>query len=248
MFRLDGKVAVVTGGYRGLGRAMCVTLAKAGAHVIAADVLQAEVGQETLAAVSAAGGKGELMKLDVTQAEAVDEGIRELAKRLGRLDILVNNAGIARDNLLLRVSDEDIQKTFAVNVTGAINCARSAIRLMMRARTGRVVNLASVVAELGNPGQAVYSASKAALIGLTKTLAREYASRGVTVNAVAPGFIDTDMTKNLPQDAKKYMIEQIPLARIGQPDDVAAAVLFLCSDEASYITGQVIRVNGGMYV
>ncbi|HEX7477854.1 MAG TPA: 3-oxoacyl-[acyl-carrier-protein] reductase [Polyangiales bacterium] len=248
MFRLDGKVAVVTGGFRGLGRSMCVTLAKAGAHVVAADVAPEEVGQDTLKAVSEAGGKAELVRLDVTNGEQVDETLKEVAKRLGRLDILVNNAGIARDALLLRVSDEDIQKTFAVNVTGSINCARTAIRVMMRARTGRVVNLASVVAELGNPGQTVYSASKAALIGLTKTLSREYASRGITVNAVAPGFIDTDMTKNLPEEAKKYMLQQIPLGRIGQPDDVAAAVMFLCSDEASYITGQVIRVNGGMYV
>ncbi len=248
MFRLDGKVALVTGGFRGLGRAMCVTLAKAGAYVIAGDVGPDEVGQEMLRAVSEAGGKGELQKLDVTNGEQVEEAIKELHKRLGRLDILVNNAGIARDNLLMRVSDDDIQKTFAVNVVGAINCSRSAIRPMMRARAGRIINLASVVAELGNPGQAVYSASKAALIGLTKTLAREYASRGVTVNAVAPGFIDTDMTKNLPEEAKKFMLTQIPLARIGQPEDVAAAVLFLCTDEASYVTGQVLRVNGGMYV
>ena len=248
MFRLDGKVAVITGGFRGLGRSMAEALGKAGAYVVAADVLPEDVGQETLRLLSTAGGKGELKRLDVTNAEQVDETVKELHKRLGRLDIVVNNAGIARDNLLLRVSDEDIQKTFAVNVTGAINCARSAVRVMMRAKTGRIINLASVVAELGNPGQSVYSASKAALIGLTKTLAREYASRGITVNAVAPGFIDTDMTKNLPEDAKKYMIEQIPLARIGKPEDVAAAVLFLCTDEASYITGQVLRVNGGMYV
>ena len=248
MFRLDGKVALVTGGFRGLGRAMAETLGKAGAHVVAADVLPEDVGQETLRLLSEGGGKGELKRLDVTNSEQVDETLKEIHKRLGRIDIVVNNAGIARDNLLLRVSDDDIQKTFAVNVTGAINCARSAVRLMMRAKTGRIINLASVVAELGNPGQTVYSASKAALIGLTKTLSREYASRGITVNAVAPGFIDTDMTKNLPEDAKKYMLQQIPLGRIGAPQDVAAAVLFLSSDEASYITGQVIRVNGGMYV
>ena len=248
MFRLEGKVAVVTGGFRGLGRAMSVALAKSGAQVVAADVLPEDVGRETVKAVEEVGGKCELVRLDVTSSDAVEETLRDVHKRLGRLDILVNNAGIARDNLLLRVSDEDIQKTFAVNVTGAINCARSAIKIMMRARTGRIINLASVVAELGNPGQTVYSASKAALIGLTKTLAREYASRGITVNAVAPGFIDTDMTKNLPADAKKFMLEQIPLGRMGQPEDVATAVLFLCTDEASYITGQVLRVNGGMYV
>jgi 3-oxoacyl-[acyl-carrier protein] reductase len=248
MFRLDGKVAVVTGGFRGLGRAMAVSLGKAGAHVIAADVLPEDVGQETLRLVTETGAKCDLLRLDVTSADSVEDAMRELHKRLGRIDIVINNAGIARDNLLLRVSDDDIQKTFAVNVVGAINCARSAIKIMMRARTGRIINLASVVAEMGNPGQTVYSASKAALIGLTKTLAREYASRGITVNAVAPGFIDTDMTKNLPADAKKFMLEQIPLGRMGQPEDVAAAVLFLCSDEASYVTGQVLRVNGGMYV
>jgi 3-oxoacyl-[acyl-carrier protein] reductase len=248
MFRLDGKVAVVTGGFRGLGRSMAEALGKAGAYVVAADVLPEDVGQETLRLLSAGGGKGELKRLDVTNGDQVEEALRELHKRLGRLDIVVNNAGIARDNLLLRVSDEDIQKTFAVNVTGAINCARSAVRLMMRAKTGRIINLASVVAELGNPGQTVYSASKAALIGLTKTLAREYASRGVTVNAVAPGFIATDMTANLPEEAKKSIVAQTPVGRVGTPEEVAAAVVFLASDEAAYVTGQVLRVNGGMYV
>ena len=248
MYGLKDRVAVVTGGYRGIGRALCVALGRAGAHVVAADVGDEAVGKETLAAVEAAGGKAELVRLDVTNSEQVDAVFQELTKRLGRLDILVNNAGIARDQLLLRVSDEDIQKTYAVNVTGAIYCARAAIRPMMKARHGRILNLASVVAELGNPGQAVYSSSKAALIGLTKTLAREYASRGVTVNAVAPGYIDTDMTRNLPEEAKKYMLGQVPLGRIGTPDDVANAVLFLSSDEAGYITGQVLRVNGGMYV
>jgi len=247
MFRLDGKVAVVTGGFRGLGRSIAEALGQAGAYVVAADVLPEDVGQETVKAVAAVGFKAELKRLDVTQSEQCDEVLREVHQRLGRLDIVINNAGISRDNLLLRVSDEDIQKTFAVNVVGAINCSRSAVRLMMRARTGRIVNLSSVVAESGNPGQSVYSASKAALIGLTKTLAREYASRGITVNAVAPGYIDTDMTRALPEQAKKQIMEQVPLGRMGKPADVAAAVLFLCSDEASYVTGHVLRVNGGMY-
>jgi 3-oxoacyl-[acyl-carrier protein] reductase len=248
MFQLDNRVAVVTGGFRGIGRALGITLGRAGAYVVAVDVLDEAVGREAIAQIEQAGGKGEALRCDVTSSAAVDQLFSELHKRLGHLDILVNNAGIARDQLLMRVSDEDIQKTFAVNVTGAIYCARAAIRPMMRGKHGRIINMASVVAELGNPGQTVYGASKAALIGLTKTLAREYASRGVTVNAVAPGYIDTDMTRNLPEEAKKYMLGQIPLGRIGNPNDIAAAVLFLSSDEAGYITGQVLRVNGGMYV
>jgi 3-oxoacyl-[acyl-carrier protein] reductase len=248
MFRLDGKVAIVTGGYRGIGLALGVALGRAGAHVVAADVLDDAVGADAVAQIEQVGGKAEAVRCDVTNSKAVDEVFGAAHKRLGRIDILVNNAGIARDQLLLRVSDEDIQRTFGVNVNGALFCARAAIRPMMRAKHGRIINLASVVAELGNPGQAVYGASKAALIGLTKTLAREYASRGVTVNAVAPGFIDTDMTRTLPEEAKRYMLGQIPLGRVGSPADVAAAVLFLSSEEASYITGQVLRVNGGMYV
>jgi 3-oxoacyl-[acyl-carrier protein] reductase len=244
MFRLDEKVAIVTGGARGIGRAISLTLARAGATVVAADI---EPADETVALITAAGGKAESVKLNVTDQASVDDTIRGIAKRLGRLDILINNAGIAVDRLLIRITGEDLQRTFAVNVNGTIFCAKAAMRFMMRADAGRIVNLASVVGEMGNPGQTAYSASKAAVIGLTKTLAREYASRKVTVNAVAPGYIDTEMTAGLPDEIKEMILQQTPLGRIGTPEEVAAAVLFLCSDEASYITGQVIRVNGGMY-
>ena len=198
--------------------------------------------------IHAAGGKADAKQFDVSDPAAVDAAISEVHKRLGRLDILVSNAGIAMDQLLLRVKPEEVERTFATNVSGAIWCAKSAMRIMMRQKTGRIIHLSSVVAESGNPGQAVYSASKAALIGLTKTLAREYASRGVTVNVVAPGFIETDMTSSLSDEAKKMILAQTPAGRVGRPEEIAAAVLYLASDEASYVTGQVLRVNGGMYV
>ncbi len=248
MFDLSGKIAIVTGGGRGIGAATSKLLAKAGAHVVITYRSNADAAQATVAAIEEAGGKAEAVQFDVGDADAVDEAIRGIAKRLGGLDILVNNAGIALDQLLLRIKPEEIEKTFATNIAGAIWCAKSAIRPMMKARKGRIINLSSVVGESGNAGQAVYSASKAALIGLTKTLAREYASRGVTVNAVAPGYIETEMTADLPDTAKAAIVEQTPLGRVGSPDEVAAAILFLASEEASYITGQVLRVNGGMYV
>ena len=248
MFKLDEKVAVVTGGSRGIGRSICVTLAGAGAYVVVNYQGNEEAAAETLKLVKEAGGDGEIRRFDITDEAAVQAAFKDIAKSKGRLDIVVNNAGIAMDQILLRVKQEEIDRTFATNLGGAIHCCKAAIRSMMRAKTGRIINLSSVVGESGNPGQVVYSASKAGLIGLTKTLAREYASRGVTVNAVAPGFIETDMTSVLPEEAQKGIVEQTPLGRIGRPEEVAAAVLFLASDEASYITGQVIRVNGGMYV
>jgi 3-oxoacyl-[acyl-carrier protein] reductase len=248
MFELTGKVALVTGGSRGIGRAVSVALAKQGAYVAINYAGNEAAAAETLTYLREQGGDGEIVRFDVASQSAFEEAIDDLVKRKGKLDILISNAGIAMDQLLLRIKPEELEKTFATNVGGALWGAKAAMRHMMRKRTGRIVFLSSVVAESGNPGQAVYSASKAALLGLTKTLAREYASRGVTVNAVAPGFIATDMTAGLPEEVKKKIVEQTPLARIGSPDEVAAAVVYLSSDEAGYVTGQVLRVNGGMYV
>ncbi len=248
MFELKEKVALVTGGSRGIGRAICVALARAGAKVVVNYAGNEEAAAETLRLVRDAGSEGELARFDVADAEAVDQAISDIAKRHGRLDILVNNAGIALDQILLRIKPEELERTLATNVGGTLWCSKSAMRLMIRKRSGRIINLSSVVGEAGNPGQSVYSASKAAILGLTKTLAREYASRGVTVNAVAPGFIETDMTASLPDKLKEEAIGQTPLGRMGTPADVAAAVLYLASDEAGFVTGQVIRVNGGMHV
>jgi 3-oxoacyl-[acyl-carrier protein] reductase len=207
-----------------------------------------EEARRVKAGIEERGGKADVLAFDVADMKAAEGAIGETAKQLGRLDILVANAGIAVDSLLLRIKEEDLDRIFAVNVKGAIACARAATKVMMRARAGRIVFLSSVVGEMGNAGQAAYSASKAALLGLTKTLAREYASRSITVNAVAPGFIDTDMTTGVSVDLRDSMLKSIPLGRTGRPEEVAAAIAFLCTDEAGYITGQVLRVNGGMYV
>lgn len=248
MFRLDGKVAVVTGGSRGIGRACAEALAAQGAHVVVTYVRGADEAAKVVAAIQEKGGKAEAIGFDVADMKAAEDAMGDVAKRLGRLDVLVANAGIAIDGLLLRVKEEDFDRVFDVNVKGALACARGAIKSMMRARKGRVVFLSSVVGEMGNAGQAVYAASKAALLGLTKTLAREYASRNVTVNAITPGFIDTDMTTSIQGEAKEGMLKAIPLGRTGRPEEIAAAVVFLSSDEASYITGETLRVNGGMWM
>ena len=248
MFSLSGKVAIVTGGSRGIGRAVAETLAAQGARVVVTYVKGEAEARKVADGIMERGGQAEILGFDVAEMKPTEEAIAEAAKRLGRLDILVANAGIAVDGLLLRVKEEDIDRVFDVNVKGALASARAATKVMMRARAGRVVFLSSVVGEMGNAGQAVYSASKAALLGLTKTLAREYASRGITVNAVTPGFIDTDMTTNLTAELKEIMLKAVPLGRTGRADEVAAAIAFLCSDEAGYITGQTLRVNGGMYV
>jgi 3-oxoacyl-[acyl-carrier protein] reductase len=248
MFDLSGKVAVVTGGSRGIGRSVSEVLAAQGARVVLTYVKGEAEARSVALGITAKGGQAEAIGFDVADMKATEEAIAAAAKRLGRLDILVANAGVSMDNLLLRVKEEEIDRVLAVNLKGAIASARAATKVMMRARTGRVIFLSSVVGEMGNAGQTVYAASKAALLGLTRTLAREYASRNITVNAVAPGFIDTDMTTAISGDAKVKMLEGIPLGRTGRAEEVAAAIAFLCSDEAAYVTGQTLRVNGGMYV
>ncbi|MBI5531753.1 MAG: 3-oxoacyl-[acyl-carrier-protein] reductase [Deltaproteobacteria bacterium] len=247
MFALDGKIALVTGASRGIGRAIAQVLAEQGARVVVAFASQEAAANEVVSALCAAGKQAEAVQLDVSDSARVDAVIADVVKRHGKLDLMVANAGMSVDALLLRLKDEDLDRMLAVNLRGAMACARAAIKTMMRARTGRVVFLTSVVGEMGNAGQSGYAATKAALIGVTRSLAREVGSRGITVNAVAPGFIDTDMTSSIQGDTRAAVEKQIPLGRIGTPADVAAAVAFLCSDEAAYVTGHVLRVNGGMY-
>ncbi|MFO0616502.1 MAG: 3-oxoacyl-[acyl-carrier-protein] reductase [Polyangiaceae bacterium] len=246
MFRLDGKVAVVTGGSRGIGRAVCEALAKQGAHVVVNYVRGEEQARATVEAIEKAGGKAEALAFDVANMKATEDAIAEVAKRLGRLDILVANAGISVDSLLLRMKEEDFDRIMAINVKGAIAAARAAIKVMMRAKAGRVVFLSSIVGESGNGGQTAYAASKAAVLGVAKSLAKEYASRNITVNAVAPGFIETDMTTVITADMKAELLKAIPLGRTGRSEEVASTVAFLASDEAGYVTGETLRVNGGL--
>jgi len=248
MFSYEGRVAIVTGGSRGIGRAVCLALARQGAHVVVNYAQNEAAAGEVVGAITAAGGKAEACRFDVSNEAAVDTAFKDIVGRHGRLDVLVNNAGISIDALLLRVKDADLDKIFATNVKGAVYCAREAIRKMMRARYGRIVNVSSVVGEMGNVGQVAYSTAKAALIGMTKSLAREYASRNVTVNAVTPGFIDTDMTSGLTAEHREEMKRHTPLGRFGVAEDVASAVVYLASEEAGFVTGEVLRVNGGLYM
>ncbi|GKS57201.1 beta-ketoacyl-ACP reductase [Nitrospira sp.] len=245
MSSLTGKVAVVTGGAQGIGRAIAEVLATAGADVVVADVDPSRA-QETVGVVQGLGRRAMAVKVNVADWNDAKAMVEQVTKEWGKLDILVNNAGITRDGLLLRMREDDWNLVLQVNLTGTFNCTKAALQPMTKQRYGRVVNIASIVGVMGNAGQANYAASKGAVIGFTKTVAREYASRNVTVNAVAPGFIDTAMTQALSQDVKEMLYKQIPLGRLGQPADVAEAVRFLASDEAAYITGQVLHVNGGM--
>lgn len=243
---LVGKVALVTGGSRGIGRAVALKLAENGADVAINYAGNTAAAEEVKAAIEKLGRKALLVQGSVADTDGVQAIVNQVVKELGRLDILINNAGITRDGLLMRMKEADWDAVLETNLKGVFNCSKAVMRTMMKQKSGRIVNMASVVGEMGNAGQANYAAAKAGVIGFTKSLAKEVASRGITVNAVAPGFIATDMTKVLTDDQKAEMAKTIPLGRAGQPEDVANAVLFLVSDEAAYITGQVLNVDGGM--
>ncbi len=242
--RFKDKVVMVTGGAAGIGRVTAEAFAREGAKLAICDV-NPEAGETALKAL---GPEASFEKVDVANEAAVSAWAEAVAKRYGRIDVLVNNAGITRDALLLRMKESDWDLVMAINLKGAFLCTRAAVRFMAQQRSGRIVNVASVVGVVGNVGQANYVASKAGLIGLTKTVAREFAARGITVNAVAPGFIETQMTAVLSDKVKEAFLAQIPLGRAGSPEDVAAAVTFLASDPAAYLTGQVLHVSGGMYM
>lgn len=247
MFNLKDKVAVVTGASQGIGRDTAIALSSAGAKVAVA-----ARHEEKLAAlvneITTAGGEAFAVKMDVAEAEQVKAGFKQILEKFGRLDILVNNAAITRDGLAVRMKMDDWEAVLRTNLTGAHLCIQQALPTMMKARSGRIINISSIVAEMGNAGQANYVAAKAGLIGLTKAIAIEISSRNITVNAVAPGFIETPMTDVLPDAVKEELKKKIPLGRMGSPRDVAAAIVFLASDEAAYITGHVLDVNGGMYL
>ena len=246
MLDLSGKIAIVTGASRGIGRSIAEVLAGRGALVVAA--ARGDNAADTVNGIVAASGRAEVASLDVTDSASVDALVAATIERHGRIDILVNNAGIARDQLMLRLKRDDWDQVIATNLTSAFTCVQAVIKPMIRQRSGRIISIGSVVGQMGNAGQVNYAASKAGLIGFSKALAREVASRNITVNVVAPGLIETDMTKAITDKAQADWAAAIPLGRLGAPQDVAAAVCFLASDEAAYITGQVLAVNGGMYM
>ncbi|USG68396.1 3-oxoacyl-[acyl-carrier-protein] reductase [Brevibacillus ruminantium] len=245
---MTGKTALVTGASRGIGRAIALALAEAGANVVVNYSGSEAAAAETVAKVKELGRDAIMVRANVSNAEEVNEMFKTALDHFGSIDILVNNAGITRDNLLMRMKEEEWDDVIAINLKGVFNCIKAATRPMMKQRSGRIINITSIVGVMGNPGQANYVAAKAGVIGLTKTTARELASRGITVNAVAPGFIDTDMTAALPEEVKSSMMGQIPLGRFGQAEDIARVVLFLASDAAGYMTGQTLHVDGGMYM
>ena len=245
--KLKGKVALVTGAAQGIGKAVALLLARNGADIIVSDI-NLEKAEETAREVEGLGQRALAVKTNVAEANDVEKMVQTALERFGRIDILINNAGITRDKLLLRMSDEDWDAVLGVNLRGTFLCTRAVIRPMAKQKSGKIVNIASVVGTMGNAGQANYGASKAGVIGFTKTVAREYAPRGINVNAIAPGYIETPMTEALPEKAKEELKRMIPMDRLGKPEDVAEAVLFLVSEASTYITGQVLHVNGGIYM
>ena len=246
--QLEGKVALVTGASRGIGRSIALLLASRGADIAINYAGNTEAAEKTKAEVEALGRKAILVKTDVADADACVAMIDEVVKAFGKIDILVNNAGITRDGLLMRMKEADWDAVLLTNLKSVFNCTKAAIKYMMKARSGRIVNISSVVGAMGNAGQANYAAAKAGILGFTKATAKEVAARGITVNAVAPGFITTDMTAVLPEKVVEGLKAGIPMGRLGDPEDIAKAVAFLVSDEAAYITGQTLHVNGGMFM
>lgn len=246
--RLTGRVALVTGGSRGIGRAICVALADAGAAVAVNYQGSEKAAREVAREIAESGGAAEIFQADVSEREAVQRMKKEILPRFGQVDILVNNAGITRDRAFVRMDEEAWASVLSVNLNGVFHCTKAFLDGMLERRYGRIVHISSIVGQIGNYGQANYAAAKAALFGFTKTLAKELATRGVTVNAVAPGFIETEMVAAVPEEIRKKVLTQIPMSRFGTAEEVAKAVAFLVSDDASYITGQTLNVNGGMYV
>ena len=245
---LTGKIAVVTGASRGIGKEIAKTLAAKGATVVVNYNGSAAKAEETVKEIEALGGKAEALQCNVSEYDKAAEMMEYVVKTYGRVDILVNNAGITRDNLLMKMSEEDFDAVLNTNLKGAFNCIKHISRQMLKQKSGHIVNISSVSGVMGNPGQANYAAAKAGIIGLTKTMAKELGSRGITVNAIAPGFIETDMTAVLSESVQQNIQAQIPLGHFGKPEDVAAAAAFLASEEAGYITGQVLSVDGGLYI
>jgi len=243
--KLKDKVSVITGGGRGIGKEIAKALANEGSHCVLCDVNEQELNSATLE-IKALGVQAVPIGLNVTDFSQCESMVNKVIDKFGEIDILINNAGITKDGLLLRMKEEDWDSVISVNLKGTFNCTKAAVKVMLKQRSGRIVNVASIIGVMGNAGQANYAASKAGIIGLTKSVAKEVASRNINVNAIAPGFIETKMTQVLPEDVKTAMLKQIPLARFGKPEDVAQLVLFLVSEDSSYITGQVIQIDGGM--
>ncbi|SCW74864.1 3-oxoacyl-[acyl-carrier-protein] reductase [Paenibacillus tianmuensis] len=245
---LTGKVALVTGASRGIGRAIAIGLAEAGADVVVNYAGSEAAAAEVVQAIEALGRKSFKAKANVGSMQEVEEMFKLVLEAFGRIDILVNNAGITRDNLIMRMKEEEFDQVIETNLKGVFNCVKAATRPMMKQRSGRIINISSVVGATGNAGQINYAAAKAGVIGMTKTAAKELASRGINVNCVAPGFIETDMTDKLSEDQRSQLMTQIPLARLGKPEDIAKAVVYLASGDSSYMTGQTLHVDGGMYM